>query len=91
LKVFRQGYRVNDIRRSISALEDVDTIHDLAVESGIRRGVAERSRGVLNDAKWINNHRHETNKGSAFTRIWHEHTTLQFEQTRCGEGHGGCN
>jgi len=20
-----------------------------------------------------------------------EHTTLQFEQTRCGEVHGGCN
>jgi len=19
------------------------------------------------------------------------HTTLQFEETRCGEGHGGCN
>ena len=86
------GLSVNDIRRSISALEDVDTIHDLHVWNLGSEEVSLSAHVVLNDAnvdqqaivmKQI--------KEVLSHQFGIEHTTLQFEQTHCGEGHGGCN
>jgi cobalt-zinc-cadmium efflux system protein len=86
------GLSVNDIRRSISALEDVDTIHDLHVWNLGSEEVSLSAHVVLNDANVDQQAIVMKQIKEVLSREFGiEHTTLQFEQTRCGEGHGGCN
>lgn len=86
------GLSVNDIRRSISALEDVDTIHDLHVWNLGSEEVSLSAHVVLNDANMDQQAIVMKQIKEVLSRDFGiEHTTLQFEQTRCGEGHGGCN
>ena len=87
-----EGLSLNELKENLSALEEVETVHDLHVWSlgssqvALSAHVVLTAEGLLDQAKML-----ERIKTLLDEQYGIHHTTLQFEESRCGEGQGGCN
>lgn len=87
-----EGLSIRDLNQAISSITEVETVHDLHVWNLGSNQVALSAHVVLSEE----NFRQQPQVLERIKTILSEkynirHTTLQFEQTHCGEGHGGCN
>lgn len=86
------GLSIGEIRRSITSLPEIDAVHDLHVWNLGAEQVALSAHilllpgGLAQQAAVM-----ERVKTMLAADFGIEHTTLQFEETHCGEGHDGCN
>lgn len=87
-----EGLSVKDINQSIRSIDDVETVHDLHVwnlgssEISLSAHVILLEENLEQQPQVL-----ESIKNMLAREYGIEHTTLQFEKTRCGDGHGGCN
>lgn len=87
-----EGLSLNELKENLSALEEVETVHDLHVWSlgssqvALSAHVVLTAEGLLDQAKML-----ERIKTLLDEQYGIHHTTLQFEESHCGEGQGGCN
>lgn len=87
-----EGLSVRQLHQSIASINEVETVHDLHVWNLGSNQVALSAHVVLSQENF-------QQQPQVLEKIRHllaadyniHHTTLQFEQTHCGEGHGGCN
>ena len=87
-----EGLSMRQLHQSITAISEVETVHDLHVWNLGSNQVALSAHIVLSPE----NYRQQPQVLEKIRNILSmgydiQHTTLQFEETRCGEGHGGCN
>jgi len=87
-----EGLSIRQLHQSITAISGVETVHDLHVWNLGSNQVALSAHIVLSPE----NYRQQPQVLEKIRNILSidydiQHTTLQFEETRCGEGHGGCN
>jgi len=86
------GLSMREIHRSITSLPEIEAVHDLHVwnlgaeQVALSAHIILQPGGLTQQALVM-----ETVKSVLSTRFGIGHTTLQFEETHCGEGHGGCN
>ena len=86
------GLSIREINRSITSLPEIEAVHDLHVWNLGAEQVALSAHilllpgGLAQPALVM-----ERVKTMLAAEFGIEHTTLQFEETHCGEGHGGCN
>ncbi len=86
------GLSIREINRSITSLPEIEAVHDLHVWNLGAEQVALSAHilllpgGFAQPALVM-----ERVKTMLAAEFGIEHTTLQFEETHCGEGHGGCN
>jgi len=87
-----EGLSIGEIKRSITALPEIDAVHDLHVWNLGAEQVALSAHilllpgGLAQQAAVM-----EHVKRMLAADFGIEHTTLQFEEMHCGEVHGGCN
>jgi len=87
-----EGLSLQQLHQSIASVSEVDTVHDLHVwnlgsnQVALSAHIILQPGGLTQQALVM-----ETVKSVLSTRFGIGHTTLQFEETHCGEGHGGCN
>lgn len=87
-----EGLSVKKINESIRTVPAVETVHDLHIWNLNSENIALSAHVVLSD----HNARSDEEimgeiKALLATKFGIQHTTLQFENIPCGEGHGGCN
>ena len=86
------GLSIREINLSITSLPEVETVHDLHVwnlgaeQLALSAHIVLLPGGLAQQAQVM-----ERVKTMLAAQFSIEHTTLQFEETHCGEGHGGCN
>jgi len=86
------GLSMREIHHSITSLPEIEAVHDLHVwnlgaeQVALSAHIILQPGGLSQQALVM-----ETVKSVLSTRFGIGHTTLQFEETHCGEGHGGCN
>ena len=86
------GLSMREIHQSITSLPEIEAVHDLHVwnlgaeQVALSAHIILQPGGLSQQALVM-----ETVKSVLSTRFGIGHTTLQFEETHCGEGHGGCN
>lgn len=87
-----EGLSIQAINRSISALEDIETVHDLHVWNLGSENVSLSAHIVLSSGRFgQQNQVMNSVKQMLAAEYGISHTTLQFEESRCGDGLGGCN
>lgn len=87
-----EGMSLREINHSIAALEGIEAVHDLHVWNLGAEQVSLSAHVILSGSD-------PAEKNGVMERIKRmlteeygiDHTTLQFEESHCGEGHGGCN
>jgi len=86
------GLSMREIHRSITSLPEIEAVHDLHVWNLGSNQVAFSAHIVLS-AEFFSQQPLVLEKIKSLLAAEYDihHTTLQFEETRCGEGHGGCN
>ncbi len=87
-----EGLSLQQLHQSIASVSEVDTVHDLHVWNLGSNQVALSAHIVLS-AEFFSQQPLVLEKIKSLLAAEYDihHTTLQFEETRCGEGHGGCN
>lgn len=87
-----EGLSISAINRSITALEDVDAVHDLHVWNLGSEDVSLSAHIVLSSERFGQQNRVMNSVRQLLAAEYGiTHTTLQFEESHCGDGHGGCN
>lgn len=87
-----EGISLQSINQSITALENVDAVHDLHVWNVGSEDVALSAHVVLTDSHFPQQSQVlDQVRAMLAGEYGITHTTLQFEENHCGEGHGGCN
>ncbi len=87
-----EGLSIRQLNNSISSIAEVDTVHDLHAWNLGANQVALSAHVVLSEENYHQQPQVlEKIKSLLAAEYGIQHTTLQFEQTHCGEGHGGCN
>jgi cobalt-zinc-cadmium efflux system protein len=87
-----EGLSIQAINRSISALEDVDAVHDLHVWNLGSEDVSLSAHIVLSSGRFGQQNQIMTRVRQMLAAEYGiTHITLQFEESHCGDGHGGCN
>ncbi len=87
-----EGLSIRDVNQAISSITEVETVHDLHVWNLGSNQVALSAHVVLSEENFRQQPQVlERIKTMLSDKYGIRHTTLQFEQTHCGEGHGGCN
>lgn len=83
---------LRQLHQSISSIGGVETVHDLHVWNLGSNQVALSAHIILSAEKYqLQPLVMEKIKQLLAAEYGIQHTTLQFEETHCGEGHGGCN
>lgn len=87
-----EGMSVKKINDSIRSVADVETVHDLHVWNLGSESISLSAHVVLSqqNTKPPSQVMSEI-KAVLESEFGIQHTTLQFENVPCGEGHGGCN
>ncbi len=86
------GLSMREIHQSITSLPEIEAVHDLHVwnlgaeQVALSAHIILQPGGLSQQALVM-----ESVKTMLATQFGIGHTTLQFEETHCGEGHGGCN
>lgn len=87
-----EGLSIRKINNAICTIPEVETVHDLHVWNLSSEQVALSAHVILSDQTAASQ---EEVMGKIRKLLEKEygisHTTLQFEVTACGGGHGGCN
>lgn len=87
-----EGMSLSEIKGSITALEGIEAVHDLHVWNLGANQVALSAHIVLKDDETaFQSIILERVKSVLTTEYGIVHTTLQFEDAPCDDGHGGCN
>jgi len=86
------GLSMREIHHSITSLPEIEAVHDLHVwnlgaeQVALSAHIILQPGGLSQQALVM-----ENVKSMLAAQFGIGHTTLQFEETHCGEGHGGCN
>jgi len=86
------GLSMREIHQSITSLPEIEAVHDLHVwnlgaeQVALSAHIILQPGGLSQQALVM-----ESVKTMLAMQFGIGHTTLQFEETHCGEGHGGCN
>jgi cobalt-zinc-cadmium efflux system protein len=87
-----EGLTIHAIYHSISSVEDVDAVHDLHVWNLGAENISLSAHVVLAPGRFSQqNQVMKAIREVLAGEYGITHTTLQFEESRCGEGLGGCN
>lgn len=87
-----EGLSVKDINQSIRSIDEVETVHDLHVWNLGSSEISLSAHIILSEENLEQQPQVlESIKNMLVREYGIEHTTLQFEKTRCGDGYGGCN
>jgi len=87
-----EGLSVKDINQSIRSIDDVETVHDLHIWNLGSSEISLSAHIILSEENLEQQSQVlESIKNMLVREYGIEHTTLQFEKTRCGDGYGGCN
>ena len=87
-----EGLSIHKIHDSLAALPAVSEVHDLHVWSICSGTVALSAHIVLNETKEAQQgHAMQEIKDLLLDQYQIGHTTIQFEESRCLNGQGGCN
>jgi cobalt-zinc-cadmium efflux system protein len=87
-----EGLSIHAINRAITALEGVEAVHDLHVWSLGSEEVSLSAHIVLSNGRF--GHQNQVmNDVKQLLEAQYSitHITLQFEESHCGDGYGGCN
>jgi len=87
-----EGMSVKKINETIRTVPAVETVHDLHIWNLNSENIALSAHVVLadHDSQSDEEVMNEI-KALLASKFGIQHTTLQFENVPCGEGHGGCN
>lgn len=87
-----EGLSIRELNQAISSIPEVVTVHDLHAWNLGSNQVAMSAHVVLSEENF---QQQPLVLGSIQTMLSEKygirHVTLQFEQTHCDDGHGGCN
>lgn len=87
-----EGLSIQKIKNSIAAIEKVETVHDLHVWNLSSEEISLSAHVILAQDNAAFQEEVLGNIRKMLENDYQiEHTTLQFEVTPCGSGHGGCN
>ena len=83
-----EGLSISEINKSIRNISNVDAVHDLHVWNICSEHIALSAHVIVQPGK---PDVMDEIKAMLDREFNIQHTTIQFEQSACGEGHGGCN
>jgi cobalt-zinc-cadmium efflux system protein len=83
-----EGLSISEINKSISNISNVDAVHDLHVWNICSEHIALSAHVIVQPGKTGVMDEIKVMLDRDFNI---QHTTIQFELSPCGEGHGGCN
>lgn len=87
-----EGMSVKKINESIRSIPAVSTVHDLHVWNLSSEKISLSAHVVLRENNTLSSEQiNDEIKSLLESEFNISHTTLQFENIPCGEGHGGCN